>query len=171
PAPAPAIAPPPSLAALYDRAEDRLQNGDAAGARAALQAILDAHVDAPEVPLALLELARLQLAAGDSARALALLATLAERTDAGPLAAPATYLRCVALTDRDRAAARACFTELRATFPRSVHAIDATARLAILAADDGDCAAAVPLIDAYLARRATGDLAIALRARRARCAP
>jgi TolA-binding protein len=162
PPPAP---PPPSAAALYARAEDRMRAGDRAGAQRALQAILDRADDSPEQAPAMLELARILVEAGDDRGALAQLEVLAARADGGALAAPATYLRCTALVAGDHAAARACFTALRARFPRSFHAVDALGRLAALAADDGDCAAARPLIDQYLIARGTGALADALRTR------
>jgi TolA-binding protein len=69
---------------------------------------------------------------------------------------------------RRRAARLAGF---RAAFPHSPRDAEALAELAASTARAGDCVAARPLLEEYLARYATAASAAALRAWRARCAP
>jgi hypothetical protein len=165
--PRPALpAVPADPAARYSAAE-RLMATDPASARAALSALIADAPTAPEVAPALLDLARLAVAAGDDVAAHAALDRLTAHPGSASLAMPAAYLRCA--LERVAPALRTCFAGFRAAFPDSLRDADALARLAAATLATSDCRTALPLLAEYVRRYPNGSDAAAMRVQRAQC--
>jgi hypothetical protein len=163
---APAAA--PELESLYAAAEEAMRGGAREQARRALLEIVAREPHGARAEAALLDLARLSLAEGNAGDARRHLARIQEPVTDPALAEPADHLRCqIDLQVGDFAAAHVCLTTFRRRHPGSPHDAEA---LSMLAAHEGSCARARPLLEEYLHRYARSPFAAAARARLAACA-
>jgi hypothetical protein len=133
--------------AAYLAAEAAMRSGSRDDARRALEAVLARDPDGARGEAARLDLARLELAAGDPAAARRQLARLPDPARDPGLAEAAHHLRCrVAVKLGDDGEAAACLLAFRRSYPRSPHDAES---LALLAAVTRTCAAARPLLEEY----------------------
>ena len=168
-----AAAPPPTpvsqAEALYAVAEAHMRAGANEQARATLRELMVRHGGDPRSEAALLDLARLSLAAGATADARRFLARLADPTRDRALIEPARHLRCrVDVAAGEMAAAVACLRAFRGQHPTSPHDAEVLAQLAAIT---DDCDRARPLLDEYLRRYPTGSFAAQATQRLRQCRP
>jgi hypothetical protein len=134
------LAPAPTAAELYRRAEDAMSRRDQVGARRLLEEIVARHADDAAADTARFELARDALAAGAPARAGRWVDELVARGRDRSLVESARFLKCrIARDGGEPSEARACLERFRADHPRSVRDQEALAVLAHLARERGAC--------------------------------
>ena len=166
-APAPALG--GDAEALYATAEAQMRAGANDRARATLLELLSRHASDPRGEAALLDLARLSLAAGATADARRYLARLADPTHDRALVEPARHMRCrVEVAAGAMAAAADCLRAFRGQHPSSPHDAEVLSQLAAITED---CARARPLLDEYLRRYPGGSFAAQAHQRLRRCRP
>jgi hypothetical protein len=166
---APATAPGGDAEALYATAEAQMRAGANDRARATLLELLARHGGDPRGEAALLDLARLSLAAGATTDARRYLARLADPTHDRALVEPARHLRCrVEVAAGAMAAAVDCLRAFRGQHPSSPHDAEVLSQLAAITED---CARARPLLDEYLRRYPGGPFAAQAHQRLRRCRP
>jgi hypothetical protein len=119
---------PPAVDDLYARAEASMRAGDTPTATDLLEQVAASPGAGQQGALALLDLARLALQAGDAHRALGYLSRLAAAPSRDVVADPAAYLRCEAELALGRASAGACLEAYLRDFPGGVRRADAEAR-------------------------------------------
>jgi thioredoxin-like negative regulator of GroEL len=145
-----------------------MRGGGRDDARRALEAVVARDPDGARGEAALLDLARLELAAGDAAAAYRHLARLPDPARDPGLAEGAHHLRCrVAVKLGDDAEATTCLQAFRRSYPRSPHDAES---LALLAGITRTCAAARPLLEEYQRAYPRGPFADDARARLNACA-
>jgi ferric-dicitrate binding protein FerR (iron transport regulator) len=133
--------------AAYLAAEAAMRGGGRDDARRALEAVVARDPGGARGEAALLDLARLDIAAGDAPAARRDLARLPDPARDSGLAEAAHHLRCrVAVKLGDDAEATACLRAFRRSYPRSPHDAES---LALLASVTRACAAARPLLEEY----------------------
>ena len=138
-------------------------------ARATLRELVARHGGDPRSEAALLDLARLSLAAGATADARRFLARLPDPTRDRALVEPARHLRCrVDVAAGAMAAAATCLRAFRGQHPSSPHDAEVLAQLAAIT---DSCDRARPLLDEYLRRYPTGSFAAQATQRLRQCRP
>ena len=142
--PAPAPAPAPTADERYHRAELALARHDLAAADRELGALIAEFPSAPILDQALYERARIAYQRHAWSQAQRELDRLAELTT--PLAEPGAYLSCRIAVEAHDERAQTCLTDYRRTYPQSPHALDVLGLLVELAAREGGCSRAAPLI-------------------------
>ncbi len=156
---------------VYALAEAAMRTGDDAAARARLDEVVRRFPRDSLANAALYEMARLAIRDHDLRTARARLDQLLGR-GGDTFAEPARYLRCRIDVDSGQSpAAVACLRRFRQDFVSSPHDAEALAVLAGLLQAQSGCVAALPLLDEYLKRYATGAFAVEAATRRRTCAP
>ena len=168
-----AAGPPPASVSeaesLYAAAEAQMRAGANEQARATLRELVARHGGDPRSEAALLDLARLSLAAGATADARRFLARLPDPTRDRALVEPARHLRCrVDVAVGEMAAAAACLRAFRGHHPSSPHDAEVLAQLSAIT---DNCERARPLLDEYLRRYPTGSFATQATQRLHQCRP
>jgi hypothetical protein len=128
--PAAVAAPPVAVDDLYARAEVHMRAGETRAATALLETVAASPDAGLQGALALLDLARLAVQAGDTPRGLGYLDRLAAAPSRAVVAEPAAFLRCEAELALGRASAGSCLEAYLRDFPDGVRRADAQARLA-----------------------------------------
>jgi len=163
------LAPGSEAEALYAAAEVQMRAGANQQARATLRELVARHGGDPRSEAALLDLARLSLAAGATDDARRFLARLPDPTRDRALVEPARHLRCrVDVAAGAMASAASCLRAFRGQHPSSPHDAEVLAQLAAIT---DDCARARPLLDEYLRRYPAGAFAAQARERQRQCRP
>jgi hypothetical protein len=156
-----------AVEAAYLAAEAAMRSGGRDDARRALETVVARDPGGARGEAALLDLARLELAAGDAPAARRDLARLPDPARDPGLAEAAHHLRCrVAVKLGDDAAATACLLAFRRSYPRSAHDAES---LALLASVTRTCAAARPLLEEYRRLHPHGPFAVDAGARLEAC--
>ena len=177
PAP-PRIVPPPtptptddaaSLERTYQEAEAAIASGDLSSGMRLLQAMVQRAPRDRRADAARFDLARLADRTGDVQAARRWLGEVLASGRDEIVREPAHLMLCRVLMREQDVGATECLRQFRREFPRSARDGEILAQLATREHASAGCAAALPLIEEYLRRYATGTFAGKLRATRDAC--
>jgi TolA-binding protein len=172
--PPPTPTPPPtddaaSLERTYQEAEAAIASGDLSSGMRLLQAMVQRAPRDRRADAARFDLARLADRTGDVQAARRWLGEVLASGRDEIVREPAHLMLCRVLMREQDVGATECLRQFRREFPRSARDGEILAQLATREHASAGCAAALPLIEEYLRRYATGTFAGKLRATRAAC--